>query len=138
MDMGVWRYLQNDNQGWACTFLFVVWLQKGYQMEVFQENGLFGARNQNGIVIIPPQYIEMQPFCCGLSLVRNRQYQYAYIDILNRQIVPFGKYIWCDYNRQNEKCNFEKRKVHFLVFSGHFGRVCLTAVQSSLKRCLIG
>lgn len=42
------------------------------------------------------------------------------------------------YNRQNEKCNFEKRKVHFLVFSGHFGRVCLTAVQSSLKRCLIG
>ena len=43
-----------------------------------------------------------------------------------------------EYNRQNEKCNFEKRKVHFLVFSGHFGRVCLTAVQSSLKRCLIG
>lgn len=43
-----------------------------------------------------------------------------------------------NYNRQNEKCNFEKRKVHFLVFSGHFGRVCLTAVQSSLKRCLIG
>lgn len=42
------------------------------------------------------------------------------------------------YNRKNEKCNFEKRKVHFLVFSGHFGRVCLTAVQSSLKRCLIG
>jgi len=45
---------------------------------------------------------------------------------------------WYIYNRKNEKCNFEKRKVHFLVFSGHFGRVCLTAVQSSLKRCLIG
>ncbi len=42
------------------------------------------------------------------------------------------------YGRENETCNFEKRKVHFLVFSGHFGRVCLTAVQSSLKRCLIG
>lgn len=42
------------------------------------------------------------------------------------------------YNRQNEKCNFEKRKVHFLVFSDLFGRGCLTAVQSPLKRYLIG
>lgn len=61
-------------------------------------------------------------------------------DGANRRI--FNVYVDCRgdnvYNRQNEKCNFEKRKVHFLVFSGHFGRVCLTAVQSSLKRCLIG
>ncbi len=63
---------------------------------IFQENDLFGAREQMGEVIIPPQYMEMQPFSCGLSLVRNHQYQYAYVDILNRQIVPFGKYIWCD------------------------------------------
>ena len=63
---------------------------------IFQENGLLGVKNQRGEVIIPPQYMEMQPFSCGLSLVRNHQYQYAYIDILNRQIVPFGKYIWCD------------------------------------------
>ena len=73
---------------------------KRHQMDkdyiIFQENGLFGAKNQRGEVIIPPQYMEMQPFNCGLSLVRNHQYQYAYIDILNRQIVPFGKYIWCD------------------------------------------
>ena len=40
--------------------------------------------------------MEMHPFSCGLSLVRNHQYQYAYIDIWNRQIIPFGKYIWCD------------------------------------------
>ena len=99
MDMGVWRYLQNDNQGWACTFLFVVWLQKGSMDKdyiIFQEDGLFGVKNQRGEVVIQPQYMEMQPFSCGLSLVRNRQYQYAYIDILNRQIIPFGKYIWCD------------------------------------------
>ena len=32
MDIGVWRYLQNDNQGQACTFLFVVWLQKEQKM----------------------------------------------------------------------------------------------------------
>lgn len=41
MDIGVWRYLQNDNQGWACTFLFVVWRQKECQMSmkavIFQE-----------------------------------------------------------------------------------------------------
>lgn len=70
--------------------------QKEHQMEIFQENGLFGAKDQNGIVVITPQYMEMQPFSCGLSLVRNHQYQYAYIDMLNRPIVPFGKYIWCD------------------------------------------
>lgn len=38
----------------------------------------------------------MQPFSCGLSLVRNQHYQYAYIDTSNRPIVPFGKYTWCD------------------------------------------
>ncbi len=63
---------------------------------IFQENGLFGVKDQKGEVFISPQYIEMQPFSCGLSLVRNHQYQYAYIDILNRKIVPFGKYSWCD------------------------------------------
>lgn len=65
-------------------------------MEIFQENGLFGAKNQNGIVAIPPQYMEMQPFSCGLSLVRNHQYQYAYINKDNNQVVPFGIYKWCD------------------------------------------
>lgn len=78
----------------------MVWLQREQQMDkdyiIFQENGLFGAKNQRGEIIIPPQYMEMQPFSCGLSLVRNHQYQYAYIDILNRQIVPFGRYVWCD------------------------------------------
>ena len=64
---------------------------------IFQEDGLFGVKNQEGEVIIPPQYNWFDPqFICGLSLVRNHQYQYAYIDTLNRQIVPFGKYSWCD------------------------------------------
>ena len=63
---------------------------------IFQEDGLFGAKNQNGEVVIPPQYKEMQPFSCGLSLVRNHHYLYAYIDISNNQVVPFGKYGWCD------------------------------------------
>ena len=63
---------------------------------VFQENGLFGLKDHKGVVIISPQYIEMYDFSCGLSMVRNKQYQYAYIDIHNNQIVPFGKYSWLD------------------------------------------
>ncbi len=38
----------------------------------------------------------MYDFSCGLSLVRNEQYQYAYIDKSGRQVVPFGEYSWCD------------------------------------------
>ena len=34
---------------------------------IFQENGLFGAKNQRGEIVIQPQYMEMQPFSCGLS-----------------------------------------------------------------------
>lgn len=63
---------------------------------VFQENGLFGAKNQVGEIVISAQYKEMYNFSCGLSLVRNTQYQYAYINIANRQVIPFGKYSWCD------------------------------------------
>lgn len=100
MVIGVWRYLLIHIQGLAHTFFFVVWLQKKYQMDkdyiIFQENGLFGAKNQGGKVIITPQYTEMQPFSCGLSLVRNDQYQYAYINANNKQVIPFGEYSWCD------------------------------------------
>lgn len=63
---------------------------------IFQEDGLFGCKNPNGEVVIQPQYMEMYPFSCGLSLVRNTRYQYAYIDVTNRQVVPFGTYLWCD------------------------------------------
>lgn len=63
---------------------------------IFQEKGLIGLKDQKGDIIIPPQYIEMYNFNCGRSLVRNEQHQYAYIDINNKQIVPFGKYSWLD------------------------------------------
>ena len=63
---------------------------------IFQENGLFGLKDNTGKIIISPQYMEMYDFSCGLSLVRNEQYQYAYIDITNKQVVPFAKYAWCD------------------------------------------
>lgn len=63
---------------------------------VYKDNGLFGLKNQSGEIIISPQYIEMYDFKCGLSMVRNSQYQYAYIDINNKQVVSFGKYFWLD------------------------------------------
>ena len=63
---------------------------------IFKENNLFGLKNQKEEILIPPQYIEMQPFSCGLSLVRNSHYQYAYINTANKQVVSFGKYSWCD------------------------------------------
>lgn len=86
---------------------------------IFQEDGLFGAKNQKGEVVIPPQYMEMQPFSCGLSLVRNHQYQYAYIDTLNRQIVPFGKYSWCD---PQFTCGYARvMKYHYLEEKNQWG-----------------
>lgn len=63
---------------------------------VFQKNNLFGAKYPSGRIAITPKYKEMFPFSCGLSLVRNEKYQYAYINIAEKQIVPFGTYIWCD------------------------------------------
>ena len=63
---------------------------------VFQKNNLFGAKHPSGRIAITPKYKEMYPFSCGLSLVRNEKYQYAYINITEKQIVSFGTYIWCD------------------------------------------
>lgn len=86
---------------------------------IFQEDGLFGAKNQRGEVIIQPQYMEMQPFSCGLSLVRNHQYQYAYIDICNKQVVPFGKYSWCD---PQFTCGFSRvMEYHYLEERNKWG-----------------
>lgn len=65
-------------------------------MEIYQENGLYGLKNDCGEVVISPQYIEFYPFSCGLACVRNCSFQYAYINIFNKAVVPFGKYIWVD------------------------------------------
>ena len=65
-------------------------------MEIYQENGLYGLKNDCGEVVISPQYREFYPFSCGLACVRNSSYQYAYISIFNKAVVPFGKYIWVD------------------------------------------
>ena len=82
---------------------------------IFQANGLFGAKDHLGNVVIKPQYKEMYPFSCGLSLVRDDKLRYSYVDVLNKPLFPFGLYAWCDnafccgfarviqYNRKNEK-----------------------------------
>lgn len=60
------------------------------------DNGLYGAKNSKGDIVIPFLYKEIYPFSCGLSMVRNQNYGYAYINQYNQQIIPFGKYSWCD------------------------------------------
>ncbi|WP_288316521.1 WG repeat-containing protein [uncultured Muribaculum sp.] len=66
-------------------------------MEIYQENGLYGLKNDCGEVIISPQYREFYPFSCGLACVQNIQYQYSYIDINNVAVIPFDRYIWIDH-----------------------------------------
>ena len=63
---------------------------------IFQENGLFGAKNQRGEIIIQPQYMEMYSFSCGLAMVRDTEYRYGYINKNNEFVIPLGKYSWCD------------------------------------------
>lgn len=86
------------------TFLFVVWLQKDSMDKeyiIFQEDGLFGAKNQRGEVVIPPQYNWFDPqFICGFARVMKFSYieeknQWGIIDTLGNIVVPL-KYdkIW--------------------------------------------
>ena len=78
-------------------------------------DGLFGAKDGKGDVIIPFLYIEMYPFSCDLSMVRNQKYQYAYINQSNEEIIKFGQYSWCDsrfvcgYARVVKYCTFEQK-----------------------------
>ena len=58
-------------------------MRKEQILNIYEDNGLYGAKNQNGQIVIAAQYTQMNPFSCGLSLVRNCQYQYAYIDYDN-------------------------------------------------------
>ena len=62
---------------------------------IFQENGLFGAKSQAGEVVIPPQYMEMYSFNCGLAMVRDTKYRYGYIN-KNRELYALvPNYVFC-------------------------------------------
>lgn len=65
-------------------------------MEIYQENGLYGLKNDCGEVIISPQYRDFYSFSCGVACVRDVNYHYAYINYDNKPIVPFGRYVWID------------------------------------------
>jgi hypothetical protein len=71
-------------------------MRKEQLLNIYEDNGLYGAKDQNGQIVITAQYTEMYQFSCGLSLVRNSQYQYAYIDYDNNIVIPFGVYSWCE------------------------------------------
>lgn len=111
----------------SITPFFLWYGNKRLQMDkdyiIFQENGLFGAKNQKGEVIISPQYMEMQSFSCGLSLVRN--HQYAYIDINNKLVIPFGKYSWCDPQFTNNYARIKlKDNIHWGIID-NFGKIAI-------------
>lgn len=71
-------------------------MRKEQILNIYEDNGLYGAKDQNGQIVIAAQYTQMNPFSCGLSLVRNCQYQYAYIGYDNNIVIPFGVYSWCE------------------------------------------
>jgi hypothetical protein len=86
---------------------------------IFQENGLFGAKDQAGDVVIKPQYTEMNPFSCGLSLVRDDKYRYTYVNPQNKPLFPFGLYTWCD---NAFRCGFARvMEYHFLLDEKKWG-----------------
>ena len=67
------------------------------ELDISQDdNGLYGAKNCKGDIVIPFLYKEMYPFSCDLSMVRNQNYEYGYINQYNQQVIPFGEYRWCD------------------------------------------
>lgn len=65
------------------------------EYEIFKDKGLWGLR-KGVIIIIPPTYVEFYPFRYGLACVRNKKFQYSYINVQNEPLFPFGKYIWID------------------------------------------
>lgn len=65
-------------------------------MEIFQQDGLFGLKNDCGEAVICPQYIEFYHFSCGVACVRDINYHYAYINENGIPVVPFGKFVWID------------------------------------------
>lgn len=87
-------------------------LQMDKDYNIFQEDGLFGAKNQRGEIIIPPQYMEMQPFSCGLSLVRNRQYQYAYINITIKREIK-SSWTWLEPGKKTVTLSGKTSPIHF-------------------------
>lgn len=56
---------------------------------------------------------------------QNHQYQYAYIDINNKQVIPFGKYIWCDPQFTNNYARVKlKDNIHWGIID-NLGKIAI-------------
>ena len=42
-------------------------MRKEQLLNIYEDNGLYGAKDQNGQIVITAQYTEMYQFSCGLS-----------------------------------------------------------------------
>jgi hypothetical protein len=56
---------------------------------VVSKDGKYGAINVNGDITVPLKYSKMQPFSCGLSLVKNDEEFYGYVDYHGNEKIPF-------------------------------------------------
>ncbi len=44
-------------------------MRKEQLLNIYEDNGLYGAKDQNGQIVITAQYTEMYQFSCGLSFL---------------------------------------------------------------------
>lgn len=63
---------------------------------VINKDELYGYADDENNIVIPALYKEAHTFNCGLAMVRNEDYQYAYINEIGEQVIPFGLFNWCD------------------------------------------
>ncbi len=79
---------------------------------IFKENYLFGLKNQNGVILIPPQYIEMQPFFPN--------------GLKNIKIYSIEEFITLSNCIQlNVKCNLQNNQLYF-IYGCNIGQVKLS------------
>ena len=71
-------------------------MKTNIQPTIYKSGNLYGAIDDKGNIVVSPQYIEMNPFSCGLSMVRTSDYQYGYINTHGNIVIPYGLYTWCD------------------------------------------
>ena len=55
----------------------------------FENNGLYGFTDENGKVVIEPQYTYAEDFSEGLAAVANDEYKFGYIDKSGNLVIPY-------------------------------------------------
>lgn len=70
-------------------------------MAIVEKDGLMGAIDLTGAIVIPIQYSEMEHFSCGLASVTNEYGKIGYINKLGEVVIPFDDYTYAGYCSEN-------------------------------------